>query len=182
LIGGIFVGGQATRMGGRPKGLLPAPGGTTIVERWRALFDEKHVPVVLVGAHAAYEPLGLPIIADAAPGHGPLGGLVALLRHAAGGVAITAACDMPFVSGALLGRLLDASAEAPIVAPRRDGRWEPLFAAYDAARVLPLAEARLVARELSLQGLLDAAGARELPLAPHEEDELRDYDRPEDLP
>lgn len=181
FVAGIFVGGAATRMGGRAKGLLRVEGGVTIVERWRSLFAARQIPVVLVGAHPAYEGLGLPFVPDASPGKGPLGGLVALLRHVAQGTVIAAACDMPFVSDALLARLVKASAEAPIIAPKRDGRWEPLFAAYESARVLPIAERRLAAGELSLQGLLRAAGAVELALDEEALRELRDYDRPEDV-
>jgi molybdopterin-guanine dinucleotide biosynthesis protein A len=88
---------------------------------------------------------------------------------------------MPFVSRALVGRLLAAPADAPIVAPRRDARWEPLCARYEASRVLPLAVARAASPHRSLQRLLDEAGAAALPLLPHEDAELRDWDSPADV-
>jgi molybdopterin-guanine dinucleotide biosynthesis protein A len=181
VVAGIFVGGAATRMGGQAKGLMRASDGRTIVDRWLAILAAAGVlDVVLVGSHPAYAGLGLAAIHDEPPGIGPLGGLASLLRRAGDGRAIAVACDMPFVSSALVERLLVAPA-APVVAPRRDGRWEPLCARYDAARVLPFAIRRAGSRDHSLQRLLDDSGASELPIAPHEANELRDWDAPEDL-
>lgn len=181
VVAGIFVGGAAIRMGGQAKGLMRASDGRTIVDRWLAILAAAGVlDVVLVGSHPAYARLGLPTIHDEPPGIGPLGGLASLLRRAGDGRAIALACDMPFVSSALVERLLVAP-PAPVVAPRRDGRWEPLCARYDAARLLPLAIGRAGSRDHSLQRLLDDSGASELSLAPHEANELRDWDAPEDI-
>jgi len=180
-VAGVFVGGQGVRMGGLPKGLLRGPDGATLVERWRAMLAELGVEVVLVGEADAYAGLGLAMLKDEPAGLGPLGGLVALLRHAGALPALAFACDMPFVSRALVARLLAAPADAPIVAPRRDARWEPLCARYDPARVLPLALARAASAHHSLQPLLDAAGAAALPLLPDEGAQLRDWDTPADV-
>jgi molybdopterin-guanine dinucleotide biosynthesis protein A len=168
-------------MGGLAKGLLRGPDGATLVERWRAMLAELGVPVVLVGEAAAYAHLGLPVLPDEPPGVGPLGGLIALLRHAGAARALAFACDMPFVSRALVERLLAAPSDAPVVAPRRDTRWEPLCARYEPARVLPLALARAASPHHALQALLDEAGAAALPLVPHEAAELRDWDTPADV-
>jgi molybdopterin-guanine dinucleotide biosynthesis protein A len=181
LVAGVFVGGAATRMGGRAKGLMRAPDGVPIVERWREMLQGAGAEVVLVGAADAYAHLALERVHDAPPGIGPLGGLVALLRRAGDGHALAVACDMPYVSRALLERLISAPTDAPVVAPRHEGRWEPLFARYDAARVLPLALARVASRAHALQGLLDVASASELALAPEEWRELRDWDAPGDV-
>lgn len=182
-VGGIFVGGGGTRMGGAAKGLLAAPdGGGTLVDRAvRVLREAGVAEVVLVGRHAPYDALGLEALADEPAGIGPLGGLVALLHRAAGGHALALACDMPFVTSALLARLV-AAPQAPIVAPRRADRWEPLCALYDAAAVLPLALARARGADHSLQRLLDATGADTLALSPGEARALHDWDRPEDMP
>jgi molybdopterin-guanine dinucleotide biosynthesis protein A len=168
-------------MGGRAKGLLSLPDGVTLVERWRAMLVSMGVSVVLVGEGAPYVGLGLPMLHDEPRGVGPLGGLVALLRHAGTHAALALACDMPFVPRALVERLLAVADDAPIVAPRRDDRWEPLCARYDPARVLPLAIARVASTNRSLQRLLDDAGAAELRLSPDEGVLLRDWDWPEDV-
>ena len=181
-LAGIFVGGGGTRMGGAPKGLLAAPEGGTLLERWRGVLASAGIEAVLVGRHPAYGPhaAGLEVVEDEPGGIGPLGGLVALLRRAGHGQALALACDMPFVSPSLIGRLV-AAPGARIVAPRRDDRWEPLCARYDARDVLPLAMRRVAAGTHSLQGLLDEAGATALPLSPAEGLELRDWDTPDDV-
>jgi molybdopterin-guanine dinucleotide biosynthesis protein A len=180
-LAGIFVGGKGTRMGGIAKGLLRTGEGTTIVERWRALLEPLGLRVVLVGAAGDYSGLGLEIVADQPAGIGPLGGLLGLLRRADQARALAVACDMPFVSGELVGRLLTESEDAPILAPRRDGRWEPLCARYDASRVLAPALALARTHEHSLQRLLRDAGAVELTLEPREVAQLRDWDTLEEV-
>ena len=179
-IGGIFVGGAARRMGGAAKGLLRAPGGEAIVARLARALREAGAEPVLVGERAEYASLGLRSIADTAPNAGPLGGLVSLLEAARGGPAIAVACDMPYVTDALV-RKLAAAPDAPVVAPRRAGKWEPLFARYDSARVLGAARARLERGELGLQGLLDEVGAIALPVTPDEAAKLDDWDTPQQI-
>lgn len=179
-LGGIFVGGRSRRMG-RPKGLLAAPDGLPLIERTRALFEAVGVPWVLVGVRPEYAHLGCVALADEPPGVGPLGGLLALLRHVGDGVAFAVACDMPFISLALLARLVEAPQGPPIVAPRRRATWEPLFARFDAAAVLPIAQERCRRGELSLQRLFDEVGAVPLATTPEEGDQLDDWDTPEDI-
>jgi molybdopterin-guanine dinucleotide biosynthesis protein A len=192
LVAGVFVGGRSSRMGGRPKGLLELAPGLTLVGRWRAIFERLEIPAVLVGEHAAYAHLGMPAIADE-PHAGPLGGVLALLAHAGDRMALAVACDMPFVSEALVRRLAfaprapaaasalaSASASALALAARREGRWEPFFARYDSPLVLPIARAEAAAGRFSLQGLLAAATAGELGLSEAEAEELDDWDTPED--
>jgi molybdopterin-guanine dinucleotide biosynthesis protein A len=179
MLAGIVVGGAASRMGGAPKGLLVAD-GRTIVDRLREALEGAGLEVVLVGAHEAYASLGLRSIPDEPAGVGPIGGLAALLAAAEGGRAMWVACDMPRVTSALVRRLVDAP-PAAVVAPRRAGRWEPLFARFDSAAALPVVRARISEGELGLQGLFDALGAVELPTSEAERELLEDWDTPEDL-
>jgi molybdopterin-guanine dinucleotide biosynthesis protein A len=182
IVAGVFVGGAGKRMGGRAKGLLEAPEGGTVLERWLALLQIAGVDqVVLVGRHDAYASLGLETIGDDPPGIGPIGGLAALLERTGRGAALALACDMPYVSRTLVGRLLSSGDAPAAVAPRRNGLWEPLCARYDAERLLPLVRRRIAAGRHALQPLLQEAGAVELPLEPGEANELRDWDTPEDI-
>lgn len=175
-------------MGGVPKGLLTAPDGESIASRLRSLLADLALECMLVGdadSRAPYAHLGLPGFDDAREAKGPLAGVIAALRETcASGATCTliVACDMPFVSAALLERLIrHPTPEAAIVAPRRAGRWEPLCARYDAARVLPVAMRRARSGSWSMQSLLDETGAIELPLAISELAELDDWDSPADL-
>lgn len=176
-VGGIFVGGRSTRMGGRPKGLLPHPDGGSLVEHLARVLDRVGAEVVLVGAHDAYAELPWPRLVDSPARVGPIGGLCSLLRRAEGGEAVAVACDMPRVDEEDLQRLLASRGERLAAAPVRDGRWEPLCAVYD-ARALAIAERRALEGALSLQGLLRELNAAQVRLPP---DHLEDWDAPGDI-
>lgn len=184
---GVFVGGRSVRMGGRPKGRLPAPDtGEPIVERLVRVGREAGLAPVLVGDAAPYADLapGVLRLADDPAGVGPLGGLAALLRHAGARPAVAVACDMPHVTAAVLRRVAEASATEPVVAARRgpDAPWEPMLARYDSARVLPALEAALAAGERSFQALLGSLPVHALPTDAAIEAALADWDVPDDLP
>lgn len=177
---GIFVGGRGTRMGSVPKGVLRTPDGETLLDRWLRVVAECGVPAVLVGAAGTYD-LPARIVEDAGR-LGPLGGLLGLLRdtrdRGAHSHVVAVACDMPFVTAALLGRLL-AAPEVAVVAARRGGNWEPFFARYEVTSTLPHAEELARGTRWSLQPLLH--GAVQLPLDADEASQLRDWDTPEDV-
>ncbi len=168
-------------MGGQPKGLLRVADGGSIVERWRELATAVGLPSVLVGEAGAYAHLRMETIADEIPGAGPLAGLVGLLRSRREAEVIAVACDMPHVTADLLKRLAFSETDAAVLAPRRDNRYEPLFARYDRARALPLAERQLAGADRSLQKLLRDAGAQPLPLSDEEWAQLADWDAPADV-
>jgi molybdopterin-guanine dinucleotide biosynthesis protein A len=180
-LAGIFVGGAGARMGGVAKGLL-AVEGEPIVRRLERRARAVGLDVVLVGRRPEYESLGIRVLDDDPPGIGPMGGLRALLRAASASAApaLALACDMPRVSEELLRVLRDAPA-APLVAPRRADRWEPMLARFEPERVLPVIDARIARGDHSLQRLFDEVGAAQLVLTPVLDAELHDWDSPGDL-
>jgi molybdopterin-guanine dinucleotide biosynthesis protein A len=192
-VAGIFVGGASRRMGGKPKGWLPSPGdgAVSVIERTIAVARAECDDVVLVGRADAYARLGLAAIADAVPAsgeraEGPLGGLVGLLESEGDAVVVALACDMPYLTRALLARLLAFDREAVAVAPREGGDtgatvWSPLFARYHAAHAAPVARAILDAGERSLRAVLASLSTSELPLSSEERRSLRDWDSPTDI-
>lgn len=195
VIGAVLVGGASRRMG-RPKADLAHPGGGTLAEHAvRILRDAGAREVWLLGAGGTAAGLdGVPRLDDARADRGPLGGLVAALERARGLApdrtpsaapgggpwVLLLACDLPYVDAGDARALARAAAAgaAPACAPRRDGRWEPLFACYDAARVAREAKSRLAAGSASLQGLLDAVGAMEHRV--RDPRRLDDWDTPDD--
>jgi molybdenum cofactor guanylyltransferase len=182
---GIFVGGKATRMGGAAKGLLPAPDtGEPLVARLARIAREIGAEAALVGEAGPYA-RAVPqvrVIADDPLGVGPLGGLLGLLRAAQGRPAIALACDLPFASAVLLGRLAHAPSQAMVLAARGpSGFWEPLFARYDPARVAPHCEAALRSGVRSFQELFGSLEAEALSISPGEYSALRDWDSPADI-
>jgi molybdopterin-guanine dinucleotide biosynthesis protein A len=179
-LAGIFVGGASRRMGGEAKGLLLAPSGETIVARWQRMFASLGIPSVLVGKHAAYASLGIECLEDEPPQTGPIGGLVALLARARSRRVVAVACDMPFVSGALLEKLVFHPSLACALAPKRGKLWEPLFSRFDGPEPLKVAQDHVGSGTRSLYGVLDALGAETIDLSDGELAELRDWDEPGD--
>src|SRR5689334_11731255 len=177
---GVLAGGKSSRMG-RDKAWLPAPGATeALLERLLRLGAVLQLNAVVAGGRA---PAGVVALADDPPGIGPLGGLCALLAHAERGPVIALACDMPYVDAPLLARLARAPSAAAVLAPRdpASGKWQPLFARYDAERALPVVRAAIARGEHSLQRVLATLAVEELTLTPAEHARLRDWDEPGDV-
>ncbi len=110
VLGVILAGGQATRMGGGDKGLLPL-GGTTILDHVIARLRPQVAELLLNanGDPARFAGFGLPVVGDTIPGFaGPLAGVLAGLDQAAElgfDRIVTAAADTPFLPADLVARL-----------------------------------------------------------------------------
>ncbi len=170
-MGAILAGGRSTRYG-EPKAFATV-GGRAIIQR---AVDAVHavVPDIIVIANDAefYAALGLPVWGDRMPGKGALGGVHTALWRAqeSGRPGIVAvACDMPFVSAALLLRLLERANQSPIpdlVVPESDSRrgLEPLCAYYS-VRCLPAIEQSMEQGDVRMIGFHDAVIVARLPLS-----------------
>lgn len=121
-LGVILAGGQATRMGGGDKGLLPLGQGTllsSVIDRLAPQVAE--LALNANGDGARFSGFGIPVLADSIKGYaGPLAGVLAGLDWAAAQGAetiITAAADTPFFPRDLVAQLLSASEgmEHPLV-------------------------------------------------------------------
>ena len=153
VTGVIQAGGKSTRMDGRPKALIEI-GGRRIVERVIEALSPA-VDDVLIVTHTPelYAFLGLPMVADVYPDHGSLGGIYTGLR-AAGDVAFTVACDMPFLHPEVVRLVVARAGQGDVVIPRVGTQLETMHAAYGKA-CLPHIEARLRARQLKIVGFFD---------------------------
>jgi len=133
----VLAGGQASRYGGRPKG-LELVGGMRIVDRLvEAMLDAFGTrPLLVANDPAAAEwGTGLAVHPDVRPGEGALGGLLTALTRSGGAPVVVAAWDMPFVPASLLRELADGLGAHDAMLPASDGRRgvEPLLAAYGPA-------------------------------------------------
>lgn len=161
VTGVVQAGGKSTRMGGAPKALLEL-GGRRIIERvvdvLAAVTDEV---LVVTNTPDLYAFLGLPMVPDAFPAHGSLGGIYSGLAAAPGAVAFTVACDMPFLHRDVARLVVSRAGEADVVLPRVGGQLETLHAAYGKG-CLPHIEARLRAGQLRIVGFFDAVRVLEV--------------------
>lgn len=110
-LGVILAGGQATRMGGGDKGLLPLGKGTLLSHVIDRLAPQvAGLALNANGDAARFEGIGLPVVQDSIEGFaGPLAGVLAGLDWAAEQGAetiVTAAADTPFFPADLVPQLL----------------------------------------------------------------------------
>lgn len=154
----ILSGGRAARFGGRDKSALMID-GQSILNRQIAELTRLTDDVMIVGSRDPVANDRARVIDDEVPGRGPLSGLHAALVAARGDQLAVVACDMPYVSAALLAYMLTLAQDADAVVPRIDGRYHPLCAAYTRACSGP-AETCLVRGALKMTDLLDSVRVR----------------------
>lgn len=160
----IQAGGRSTRMGGEPKALLEL-GGKRIIERVvDALGGVLDDLLVVTNTPDRYAFLGLPMVPDAFPDGGALGGIYTGLRAADGDAAFTVACDMPFLHPAIVRMVVERAAEGDVVIPRTGGQLETMHAVYAKACLTPM-ETRLRAGRLKIVGFFPDVRVVELDAA-----------------
>lgn len=135
-LGVILAGGQARRMGGGDKGLLPLQ-GQTILDRVIARLAPQVAGLAINanGDPARFLHLGLPVLPDSVAGFpGPLAGVLAGLDWAAGEGArhiVTAAWDTPFFPADLVAGL--EAGRGPITLARTPEGRHPTFGLWPVA-------------------------------------------------
>jgi len=164
ITGVIQAGGKSTRMGGRPKALLEL-GGWRIIERVldavRPVVDDV---LIVTNTPDLYGFLGVPMVPDAYPEHGSLGGIFTGLAAASGDAVFTVACDMPFLHRDVARLVVDRAGQGDVVIPRVGEQLETLHAVYGKA-CLPAIEARLRAGRLKIVGFFPDVRVVEIPEA-----------------
>ena len=176
----VLCGGRSRRMG-RDKASVKLAGRTLLdraLDIVRPLFAE-----VFVGVRAPRAGLDCAQAPDAPGAEGPIAGVATALAWAKTPWLFVLACDMPFVSRALIGRLARARDGRQAVAPLWRGVPQPLVAFYS-RDALPAVRRRIERRAFSLMGLLDDLDTRLLPEAEWPRGlghELMDIDTPDAL-
>jgi molybdopterin-guanine dinucleotide biosynthesis protein A len=154
VTGVIQAGGKSTRMGGEPKALLEL-GGRRIIERvLDAIAPVVDDVLVVTNTPDRYGFLRLPMVADAYPEHGSLGGIFTGLQAASGEAAFTVACDMPFLHRDVARLVVERAGEGDVVIPRVGEQYETMHACYAKGCLGPI-EARLKAGRLKIIGFFD---------------------------
>lgn len=159
----ILAGGKSRRMR-REKPLLPLGGRpliAAIVEQIRPCFKTL---LISAGDRNKFAFLGLPVIEDEVPGQGPLLAILTALRSSPLEVNFILACDIPVVHVPFLESLLARAASCEIVVPRyRDGKTEPLFAAYRRS-IIPAIERQVAAGDLRISSLFRTCRTEFVPM------------------
>ena len=131
-------------MGGRQKAFLTFE-GRRIIDRQLdvlgSIFGE-----IWIGANdpSEFHDLGLPVVPDAIPNAGPLGGLLAVLEASFAPRVFVVACDMPFLVADAVRLVAHYPDDAAVVLPIIDHKPEPMFARY-AKSAAPAIQIRLAA-------------------------------------
>jgi molybdopterin-guanine dinucleotide biosynthesis protein A len=156
----ILAGGRARRFDGRDKSRLQV-GGRTILERQLEALRTCVGQVLLVG-YAGAPPVGgaVVVVPDRMANRGPLGGLDAALA-AADGAVLLLACDMPYLTSALLGHLVSLLSDVDAVVPRTERGYHPLCAVY-AQSCRPRVHRRLEQGQLRMVDLLTELRVRDV--------------------
>ncbi len=161
VTGVIQAGGRSTRMGGEPKALIQI-GGRPIIARVLAALEGAVDDLLLVtNTPDLYRFLGLPMVPDAVPDGGALGGIYTGLKAAAGEAAFTVACDMPFLRTDVVRLVIERAEEGDVVVPRVAGQYETMHAVYRKTCLTPMAE-RLRAGRLKIAGFFDTVRVVEI--------------------
>lgn len=159
----VLAGGHSRRFG-RDKALLPWEGRTLIehvIAQLQTLSDDL---LVVTGEEIRYRDLvRVPIFSDEIADRGPMAGLYTGLKRARYDDSLVVACDMPWVSAALVQRLVQEIDErVQAIVPEVGGHRVPTLAIYH-KRCLGVIERLLSINRTSLQALLDAVPVRVIP-------------------
>ena len=152
----ILAGGDSRRLG-IDKALLELDGQTLlsrVVQKLSPLSDDL---IVVTNSPEDYEylALGVRFVPDERPGEGALMGIHSGLKAARHQLALTVACDMPFLNMSLLRFMLDNIAGHDAVVPRLEGGLlEPLHAVYG-KRCLPFMASLLAQGRRRIAAFLD---------------------------
>jgi molybdopterin-guanine dinucleotide biosynthesis protein A len=190
LAAAILAGGRARRLGGANKATLVV-GGAPIVDRQLEALREVVNAIFVVGSDdRTWAERGLAVVPDAIPDAGALGGIFTAITQSPSDRTLVVACDMPFLSAALLRRMA-AVERADLVIPRSARGYEPLCAIYSRACAADI-RARIARGALEASVLPEGVRVAELGpeiLAPYDPDGLlfvnvntpHDYERAKGL-
>jgi len=135
IAGAILAGGNASRMGGIPKGTIKDSKGTSIIDHLISEFEICGISPVIIVANDPhpYCKYGLPIIPDIRTGIGPIGGVESALVHLTGqcDAVMFVPCDMPNLTAKEMSTLKNAfirSDALAVCAETADFFWHPLCA------------------------------------------------------
>ncbi len=161
ITGVILAGGESRRMGS-DKSLLPIDGARFIDHIYRrmiAVFDEV---IIVTNSPDLYADIPCRKVPDIYYAQGSLAGIHSGLCHARNERVFVVACDMPFVSPAVVGRICAHDDNAEVTIPCSDRGLEPLHALYRKS-CIPAMERALDAGEKRIISFFPEVRVSEVP-------------------
>ncbi|MBO8128739.1 MAG: bifunctional molybdenum cofactor guanylyltransferase MobA/molybdopterin-guanine dinucleotide biosynthesis adaptor protein MobB [Peptococcaceae bacterium] len=125
----ILAGGKSKRM--RVHKAFLELAGKTLMERilWELSPYFRDV-LIVTNDPVRYRRFGTRIVSDIYPDMGPLSGIHSALVHSEHRYVFVVACDLPFVNGLLVKRMVESIEDYDCVVPKINGYTEPLYAVY----------------------------------------------------
>lgn len=128
----ILAGGKSSRMGTN-KAFVQVRSCRIIDHAIGELKEISNDIMIVTNTVEDYADLGIRVVTDLLPGHGPLSGIHSALINAIHDRVLVVACDMPFIESALAKYLINLAEHHDAVVPTVEGYHEPLFAVYTKA-------------------------------------------------
>lgn len=125
----LLAGGKSTRMK-KEKGLMLL-GNKTLIEHVIDALKKITNNIVIITQNPGYEIFGYPCYADVFQDKGPLGGIYSGLKRSLTQKNLIVGCDMPFLSEAMLTKLIHETGEEDVLLTEHLGKAEPLFSIFD---------------------------------------------------
>ena len=183
VTGVILAGGESRRMGSN-KSLLPLAGARFIDQVYRrmdSLFDEV---IIVTNTPDLYKEIPCRKVPDIYYAQGALAGLHSGLAHAKSEKIFAVACDMPFISSAVVKEICAHADHGDLVIPFSSNGHEPLHALYSKT-CLPAMEQVLDAGLKRIITFFDKVEQVELPVSKirrhdPEEKSFQNINTPED--
>ncbi|RMF63851.1 MAG: HAMP domain-containing protein [Calditrichaeota bacterium] len=164
LSAAILAGGRSSRMG-RDKALLPVDGKPMIARVLEIVRQQTQNVMVISNQPDSYAFLKVPVYPDAVESCGPLAGIYTALRHSSTQQCLVVACDLPFLSRALLQFMCENAVSYDVFAFESQSGVEPLCAVY-AKSCLPVIEAQMEKGDFKVSNFYDQVNTRIVRLEP----------------
>jgi len=160
-VGGVILaGGRSSRMGTNKALLLM--NGQRLIDRVAGVMRGIFQDVAIVGCEpGTYAELNLPCVRDLLPGKASLGGIYTGLSVSRFSRSFFAACDMPFLSEALIRYLAQLEPSADVVIPRTREGLQPLHAVYSSG-CIPFIQKLLSGSRLKIIDFFHQVDVREV--------------------
>jgi molybdenum cofactor guanylyltransferase len=171
LSAAVLAGGMSTRMG-TDKALLPLRSGdppmaAIVLDRLQRISRDVFI---VASNRPEYDQFGARVVADLYPGAAALGGIATALTNSRDDYCLVVACDMPFLSFALIKWMAAQPRDYDVLIPvlpgesRQGGKmiYQTLHAIYH-KRCLPAIEEQLSSGNRQVIGFFDRVTVRQIP-------------------